>query len=171
MSLDSLDDLDKQIIGALAEDGRRPYRDIARELGASEASIRQRVGRLTEKGLIRIAAIGNLISLGFDAVAMIMIKVKPGKVDEYAQGIAEYSSVRFVAILLGNADIAIQSLHNSLEELHEFVRNELPSRFPDIVSIEVFPEIKTIKSSWTWKDWFSQKLPKVASENGSGASQ
>lgn len=157
MNANRLDDLDKQIISALTEDGRRPYRDIARELGASEASIRQRVARMTGDGLIRIAAIGNLLSLGFDAVAMIMIKVKPGRVEDYANAIAEYSSVRFVAILFGNADLAVQSLHHSLEELHEFVRIELPGRFPDILSIEVFPEVKTIKSSWTWNDWFSPK--------------
>ena len=36
--------------------------------------------------------------------------------------LAEYQSIRFVAILFGGADIVIQTLHTTLDELHEFVQ-------------------------------------------------
>ena len=151
----SLDKLDQRIINALAEDGRRSYRDIARDLNVSEASIRQRVSKLTEDDLIRITAIGNLQALGFDVVAMVHFKVLPGRVEEYAQVISEYAAVRFVSISLGNADIIFQSLHANIASLHDFVRNELSRRMPDIVSTEIFPLVKTLKSSWTWEAWFN----------------
>lgn len=149
-----MDTLDRRIISALAEDGRRPYRDIARDLNVSEASIRQRVSRLTSDGLIRITAIGNLQSLGFDVIAMVHFKVLPSRIEDYARIIAEYAAVRFVSISLGNSDIIFQSLHTSIPSLHDFVRNELPRRLPDIVSTEIFPLVKTLKSSWTWEAWF-----------------
>jgi len=150
----SLDKLDQRIIIALAEDGRRSYRDIARDLNVSEASVRQRVSRLTGDDLIRITAIGNLQALGFEVVAMVHFKVMPGRVEEYAQIISEYAAVRFVPISPRNADIIFQSLHANIASLHDFVRNELSRRMPDIVSTEIFPLVKTLKSSWTWESWF-----------------
>jgi Lrp/AsnC family transcriptional regulator for asnA, asnC and gidA len=110
---------------------------------------------MVDDGLIRIAAIGNLNAMGFDFVAMVLIKVKPGTVDAVASALAGYASVRFVAVLFGGADIVIQTLHNTLDELHGFVRNRLPVDLPDIVSVETFPEVRTIKSSWDWNTWFS----------------
>ena len=150
----NLDSLDKRIIGILSVDGRRAYRDIARELDVSEGTIRQRVSRLTESGLIRITAVGNLFTLGFDVVALFHIKTTPSSIDSYARAIAEYPFVRFVTTSLGGADIIAQSLHTSMESLHDFVRNELPARLPEIKSVEIFPQVQTLKSSWTWETWF-----------------
>lgn len=150
----NLDALDKRIIAALSRNGRQPYREIARDLKVSEATVRQRVSRLTDSGLIRIAAVGNFIALGFDVVALIHLKVPPAFVDDYARRIAEYASVRFVSISFGSADIIVQSLHTTMHSLHNFIRNEMPAQLPHITSVEVFPLVETLKSSWTWETWF-----------------
>ena len=51
-----LDDISKRIVELLQEDGRRPYAEIGREVGLSEAAARQRVQRMTEAGIIQIVA-------------------------------------------------------------------------------------------------------------------
>ncbi|TWP34366.1 AsnC family transcriptional regulator, partial [Leekyejoonella antrihumi] len=43
-----VDDLSKSIIGLLQRDGRAAYSTIAREVGLSEAAVRQRVQRLLD---------------------------------------------------------------------------------------------------------------------------
>ena len=43
VSDDSLDHVDREILRQLQTDGRRPFREIARELGVSEATVRARV--------------------------------------------------------------------------------------------------------------------------------
>ena len=48
----SLDDKDKRILEMLIEDSRRPYHEIADEVGLSESTIRKRVVRLQEEGVI-----------------------------------------------------------------------------------------------------------------------
>ncbi|MFX0187381.1 MAG: Lrp/AsnC family transcriptional regulator [Candidatus Hodarchaeota archaeon] len=48
----NLDDKDKKIIEMLLEDARRPYREIADEIGLSESTVRKRVVRLQEGGII-----------------------------------------------------------------------------------------------------------------------
>jgi Lrp/AsnC family transcriptional regulator for asnA, asnC and gidA len=39
----TLDQLDRKIINELQTDGRRPYTEIAKRLGVSEATVRKRV--------------------------------------------------------------------------------------------------------------------------------
>ena len=51
-----LDDLDQQICGELASDARQSNREIARTLGTSERTVRARLKRLEDSGLVRIVA-------------------------------------------------------------------------------------------------------------------
>ena len=149
-----LDDLDKQIIMALEDDGRRPYRDIARDLGVAEATIRSRVNRLTESGLIHITAVGDPLSLGVDVVAISLIRVKPGHIRETAELLTQFPNVRFVGKSFGSADIIVQTLHASLQELHSFVSEDLPKAAPAVTSTETFQLAEVLKSSWEWREWF-----------------
>lgn len=48
-----MDQLDWQILAALQEDGRRSYRQIASDLGASSGTVRLRVKQLIDDGLVR----------------------------------------------------------------------------------------------------------------------
>ncbi|MHA1291859.1 MAG: Lrp/AsnC family transcriptional regulator [Promethearchaeota archaeon] len=48
----NLDDKDKKILEMLIEDSRRPYREIADEIGLSESTVRKRVIKLQEEGVI-----------------------------------------------------------------------------------------------------------------------
>lgn len=49
----TLDDTDTQILSILAEDARRPYSDIADEVGLSPPAVSDRITRLQEAGIIR----------------------------------------------------------------------------------------------------------------------
>ena len=149
-----LDDLDKQIIIALEDDGRRPYRDIARDLGVAEATIRSRVSRLTEGGLIHITAVGDPLTLGVDVVAISLIRVKPGHIKDTAELLTQFPNVRFVGTSFGSADIIVQTLHASVQELHSFVSEDLPKAAPAITSTETFQLAEVLKSSWDWREWF-----------------
>ena len=48
----NLDEKDKKIIEMLFENSRRPYKDIAEEVGLSESTVRKRVIKLKEGGII-----------------------------------------------------------------------------------------------------------------------
>ncbi len=151
---ETLEPLDQQIIAALSSNGRRPYRDVARALDVSEGTVRQRVGRLIDRGVIRIAAVGSPLLLGFDAVALIHIQVKPGAIDETTRILAAIPHIRFVGTSFGSADIIIQSIHASTRDLYDFVSNTLPKIAPAIVRTDTFQLTNVLKSSWTWEDWF-----------------
>ena len=61
-------DLDKRIIEHLQEDGRRPFTQIAADLGVSEAAVRARTNRLIEKGILQIVGVTDPLKLGLPAV-------------------------------------------------------------------------------------------------------
>ncbi|MBY9017511.1 MAG: Lrp/AsnC family transcriptional regulator [Candidatus Lokiarchaeota archaeon] len=47
-----MDDKDKRILEMLIEDSRRPYREVADDVGLSESTVRKRVLKLQEEGVI-----------------------------------------------------------------------------------------------------------------------
>ena len=151
---EGLDRLDRRIVSALAKDGRRPYRDIARELGVSEGTVRARMGRLQDEGLIRVTAVGSPLALGVNVYALSLIRVKPGHVASAAKTLSEYPNIRFVGTSFGSADIIIQTLHPNMRDLHQFISDEIPRAVPAITSTETFQLSDVLKSSWTWGDWF-----------------
>src|SRR5207247_2762257 len=48
-----VEDLDRQIVSLLAQDGRRSFTDLARDTGLSVSAVHQRVRRLEKRGVIR----------------------------------------------------------------------------------------------------------------------
>ncbi|MDT7549082.1 MAG: Lrp/AsnC family transcriptional regulator, leucine-responsive regulatory protein [Actinomycetota bacterium] len=47
-----LDDVDRQVLALLVEDGRRSYTDLAKDTGLSTSAVHQRVRRLEQRGAI-----------------------------------------------------------------------------------------------------------------------
>jgi Lrp/AsnC family transcriptional regulator for asnA, asnC and gidA len=151
-----LDELDRKIIAALEKDGRKAYREIGRGLGVPEATVRSRVTKLLENGHIRITAVGNPLGLGVEVVAITLIRVRPGHVEETADVLSRYPNVRFVGTSFGSADIIVQTLHPSLQRLHHFISQEIPRAAPAITSTETFQLANVVKSSWAWGEWFEE---------------
>lgn len=152
-----LDLLDQQIIMALENDGRKAYREIARDLDVAEATVRSRVSRLTEHGLIHITAVGDPLKLGVEVVAISLIRIKPGYAEETAEALTHFPNVRFVGTALGSADIIIQTLHPTVKHLHEFISKDLPKAASAVTSTETFQLTAVLKSSWEWRAWFEQE--------------
>ena len=74
-----LTDLDKRIIEHLQEDGRRPFTQIAADLGVSEAAVRARTNRLIERGVIQVVGVTDPLRLGFQQWAMIGIRCEASR--------------------------------------------------------------------------------------------
>lgn len=67
----TLDELDRKILAALSRDGRRSFADLARDLAVSTATVKRRVDRLEETGVIRGYAVvldTPKLGLGFEAI-------------------------------------------------------------------------------------------------------
>lgn len=100
-----MDDLDREILDILRRDARTPYTEIADRVGTSEGTIRNRVERMVEDGIIDRFTIATRTG---NVRAMIEIDVD---VDVHTGGLteqlADWERVDFVWQVSGEEDIVM----------------------------------------------------------------
>ena len=88
-----LDDIDKKLVDALAENARSSMRDLAALVGMSAPSVTERVRRLEDVGIIRAFTLNlDAQALGYALQAIVRVKPLPGqlkKVERLIQAIPE----------------------------------------------------------------------------------
>lgn len=113
-----LDSIDRAIVGCLAVDGRRPFLDLAGELGVSEAKIRFRYGKLVDSGAMRVMCIVNPLRLGYRYTSWVLVKVGPqGRAQDVAEALTSLRAVSYVAITAGRCDILAEVVAGTGEQL------------------------------------------------------
>lgn len=142
-----LDELSRQIIRELQRDGRQSNRAIAKKLGVSEGSVRNRMRELYEKKVLRIGAIVDPRKLNINFISIVGLKVSPGHVRQAAEEIAQKPNVYYLTLIAGSFDIMVMLLFNSLTGLTEFMQKELAA-IPGLLQHEVFFNIEILKSPW-----------------------
>src|ERR1700741_5621334 len=93
--------LDKRIIEHLQTDGRRPFTQIAADLGVSEAAVRARTNRLVERGILQVVGVTDPLKLGFQQMAMIGIRCEADRLMEVAKRWREMPEGGYVVITPG----------------------------------------------------------------------
>ena len=100
-----LDATDQGIIALLREDGRMPYRAIARELGITEATVRARVKRLEESNTMRVVAVTDIEAAGYDMLLAVGVQVEYRSPEAVAADLAAIDEVCSVNVVAGSHDI------------------------------------------------------------------
>jgi Lrp/AsnC family transcriptional regulator, leucine-responsive regulatory protein len=87
--------LDRQIVAALAADGRLSYTDLAEKVGLSVSAAHQRVRRLEQRGVIRgYGARVDADALGLPLTAFISIKpIDPAAPDDSPERLAHLAAI------------------------------------------------------------------------------
>ncbi|SEH49261.1 DNA-binding transcriptional regulator, Lrp family [Halopenitus malekzadehii] len=100
-----MDELDRQILSVLRRDSRTPYTEIADQVGTSEGTVRNRVERMNEEGIIERFTVTTRTG---NVKAMIEISVEVN-VDTGAVGdrMADWEAVDFVWQVSGEDDIVL----------------------------------------------------------------
>ena len=144
----ALDEVSKAIIAQLQQDGRRSYAAIGKEVGLSEAAVRQRVQRLIEAGVMQVVAVTDPIELGFARQAMVGIRVS-GSVEAVADRLAELDEVDYVVVTAGSYDLLVEVVCESDEHLLELISDRIRA-IDGIVATETFMYLKLRKQTYSW---------------------
>ncbi|MFB6354612.1 MAG: Lrp/AsnC family transcriptional regulator [Halobacteriales archaeon] len=114
-----MDDLDREIIGHLRRDARTPFTEIADRVGTSEGTVRNRVERLTEEGIIERFTISTHTG---NVQAMIEVSVEVD-VDTAAVSarFAEWDEVDFVWQVSGEEDVVVVVDAADTERVNELI--------------------------------------------------
>jgi Lrp/AsnC family transcriptional regulator for asnA, asnC and gidA len=138
-----LDDIDRGIIQALRTDGRANNSAIAAQLGVAEGTVRQRMRKLTEAGVVRVSALVNPEIISEHQLCVIGLKVEETKrLEASALDVSRLPEVRSVAIVTGRYDLLAEVLVDSNHGLIRFLSESL-AQVPGIQSSETFLLLKT----------------------------
>ena len=144
----ALDETSKAIIEQLQHDGRKSYAAIGKEIGLSEAAVRQRVQKLTESGVMQIVAVTDPLQLGFARQAMVGINVN-GAIGDVAHRLAEIDEVDYVVYVAGGFDLIAEVVCESDDALLDILSERIRT-IDGVESTESFLYLRLEKQTYTW---------------------
>jgi len=117
------DQLNKQILNILLENSKLSYRQIAKKLGVSAATIMNRVKLLEEGNIIKNYTISiDYEKVGFDIEAIIEIRISKGKLIEVERKIATNPNVFAVYDVTGDFDAIILARFENRRKMDAFLK-------------------------------------------------
>jgi Lrp/AsnC family transcriptional regulator for asnA, asnC and gidA len=133
-----LDDLDREILEIHQQDVFFSYNDFAQKWGVTPATIRNRVKRLKNLGVMDVILAMNPYKIGYTTFAIIGIRLEPGvDADEIAMTLLSLSGVTNVVLVAGRYDFFVDYICRNTEEYRKFIVESL-RRIPGISTVESF---------------------------------
>ncbi len=110
-----MDERDRQILDILREDGRAPFTEIADMIGVSEGTVRNRVAKLKEEGVIDHFT----VQTDHGASAVVLVDLSTDEdidsiVGRFPDGIRLYE-------IAGEHDLVLRFSRSSRDELNEVI--------------------------------------------------
>lgn len=147
--LDGLDHLDRRIIAALQVDGRRTFSSLADEFEVPASSVRYRLKRLEDEGILQIVGIANPLAIGFDRLALIGVQVRPGTARAVCTALAALPETSYVVITSGKFDVMVEIICRDVAHVVDVLENKIGA-VDGVVSTESFFVLEVHKLAYGW---------------------
>ncbi|MCW6531013.1 MULTISPECIES: Lrp/AsnC family transcriptional regulator [Sphingomonas] len=144
MTAPTLDQLDRQLIDILAHDARVSNRKIAADLGVTEGTVRGRIKRLQQDGLIAFTAITSLRLEDSVKLAIIGVQAEYARLRPIAEQIAAFPNVDAVMIAMGRFNILVVCLFSELDRLYALASDQILV-IDGVHHVETSIAVKTVK--------------------------
>ena len=119
------------------QNGRKSFKKIADDLSLSENTVRTRVNKLIEEGVLEISARVNPESIPGHRVVMVGVKLKTMNLVDKGKEFSTLKGVVSVHVVTGRYDLLLVVLLNEHFGLLEFYTEEV-SKVEDVQSVETF---------------------------------
>ncbi len=133
-----IDDTNKQIIRQLL-DGRKPFSAIADELMVTENTVRSRVNKMIDDGILRITGLVDPTLIPGLQIIMMGVKMKTLDLGRKAEEFAALRGVISASVVTGRYDLIVQIEICEEENLSllDFFKYEL-AKVDDVQEVETF---------------------------------
>lgn len=136
-----IDDTNIDIIRELKK-GKKSFKKIADKLAITENTVRSRVNRLQDKGVLEICGLVDPATLPGHKVVIIGIKLSEMNLVEKGEEISKLKGVISTNVVTGRFDLLVQVLLKEGFGLLEFYTEEI-SKIKGIRSVETFVVYKS----------------------------
>jgi len=134
-----LDETDRQILRALAEDATQSAGAIGRRFGLSQPATWRRIRRLEAAGVIRGRRLRlDHAALGFGVSVFLGIKLAAkgrGSVEDFERAVAAIPEVQTVQLVLGLYDYRLRIVARDLPDFERVLRRRIMT-LPGVGSVE-----------------------------------
>jgi Lrp/AsnC family transcriptional regulator, regulator for asnA, asnC and gidA len=145
-----LDEMDKRIVRVLQKNARTPNTEIARALGVTETTIRNRVARLLDEKQIGVVAVVNPEATEATISAFLEISLHPKNLDAVVERLRGRGEVRYLGLTLGRAQIIIEAFFRDHEHLLAF-QTGVVATLPGVTAVETAIVVRVAKFSYEWE--------------------
>lgn len=130
--------MNKAIIRQLG-DGRKPFSAIADELAITENTVRSRVNKLVDEGVLQISGLVNPECIPGLQVVMMGVKLKTLDLEKKAKEFSQLRGVISVAVVTGRYDLFVQLVLSEEEGLSllDFFKYEL-DQITEVSDVETY---------------------------------
>lgn len=123
-------------------DGRKSFKKIAQQLNISENTVRTRVTRLIEKGVLEISGLVNPETIPYHRTVMVGVKLNTMNLVNKGEEFSRLPGVVAVSVVTGRYDLILTVLLKEGYDLLEFY-TEGVSKIEDVQSVETFVVYKS----------------------------
>lgn len=139
---EKLDEIDHKILAELIKNARVSYRELAKKLGLSVATVAYRVTKLQKSGIIRgFTTLINYEEMGYEITAIIKLVIKEGRLLEVQREIAAEKNVVAVYDVTGEVDSVVICRFKDRQEMSAFIKRILKMPYVERSSTHVVLEV------------------------------
>jgi Lrp/AsnC family transcriptional regulator for asnA, asnC and gidA len=136
MGIMKIDDTNLEIIRHL-RDGRKSFKKIAEEMNLTENTVRARVKKLTDEGVLEITGLVDPEAIGGHKVVLVGVKLRSMDLVKRGEEFSKIKGVVSVTVVTGRFDLFLLVLLKEDYDLLEFYTQEV-SRISGVESVETF---------------------------------
>ena len=129
-----LDDVDRRIIDRLLQDVRVSNRQIAREFGLTEGTIRLRLKRLLDSGAISFTALINSSRIERRLAFLWIDAVSRRDIPQVLAALEAIDTIVYVSTMFGRSDLLALTMFDSRDELDALIHEQI-DRIPGIAGM------------------------------------
>lgn len=143
----ALDNIDRKLLRELLTNSKRSYRELARAIGVSAATVINHVQRLESGGVIRDYSVSlDHERLGYELTVVTEIIVSKGKLLETDAEIAKIPNVCAVYDITGETDAMVVAKFKSRSNLSDFTKKLLAMPYVERTNTHVV--LTTVKEDF-----------------------
>ena len=145
-----LDKVDWEIAKCLKEDVRMPAAEIARRLGITDKTVRNRIKKLVDLGVFEPYALFSREKFGYKIVVDVFLTVDLHYEENVINILLKRPEVVYVAYSSGEQDISIQAVFKNSDHSYKFLKEIIPS-LPGLKKVRTVFALKVLKTPCQWQ--------------------
>ena len=136
-------DIDYKIIRLLQKNGRIPNTEIAKKLGISEATVRNRMQTLIREKRIQVLAVVNPFKLKSGILGNLRVKAEKKQLEKVGNELSKLEELWYIAQLVGSADFDAEYYVSSQQEFGALI--DKINKIEGIITTETSLLVRFIK--------------------------